>query len=291
MSVEGASSFGTCGNCGNTLDGRFCSQCGEKRISVEDYSLRKVVHEVAEDFVHLDSKILRTLKALLTMPGFLSKVYFAGGRSRYTKPLTLFVVLNIFFFVVQPHTGLLSYGYSQYLSEQSRGNERRREMVREKLLESREPEKDYAIRFNSRLQEQKKSMLIFSVPMLAIAMLVLYFRKRRFYVEHLVFAIHVYAFLLIALVLTVGMMVALMAVISPLFGASGLEYAKMIESEAGLSLILGSALFTYIFLGLRRAYQDSRAGAAIRAAGMTFVILILTGFYHDLLFYATFFTT
>lgn len=249
------------------------------------------MHEVAEDFAHLDGKILRTLKSLLTKPGFLSKMYFAGGRSRYTKPLTLFVVLNIFFFVVQPHTGLLSYGYSQYLSQQARGNERRREMVRQKLIENREPERDYTIRFNSRLQEQKKSMLIFSVPMLALAMLVLYFRKRRFYVEHLVFAIHVYAFLLIALVLTVGLMVTLMAAIDLLLGASGVRYAKMIESEAALSLILGSALFTYIFLGLRRAYQDSRVGAAIRAAGMTFVILMLTGIYHDVLFYATFFTT
>jgi hypothetical protein len=271
--------------------GPFCAQCGERKVSPADYSLSVVAHEVAEDFAHVDSKILRTLGALLFKPGLLSKVYFAGGRSRYTKPLTLFVILNIIFFVVQPHTGLLSYKYGQYMSEKSPGNDRRRALVRKKLLNSGERESDYVIRFNARLQEQKKSMLIFSVPMLALAMTALFFRKRRFFVEHLVFSIHVYAFLLISLLGTVVIMLTVTNAAHALFGHASHRFAEIVESELGISLILGTALVTYIFLGLRKAYAEGRTGAVLRALAMTAVIMVLTGVYHDFLFYATYFTT
>jgi hypothetical protein len=273
------------------MAGPFCSQCGEKKLSAEDYSIRSVLHEVAEDFAHLDSKILRTLKALITKPGLLSNAYFAGGRSRYTKPLTLFVILNLVFFVVQPHTQLLSYKYSQYTSIESPGSARRRELVREKLVATGEKEQSYVIRFNDRLQEQKKSMLIFSVPALALAMLLVYGWKKRYYVEHLVFSIHVYAFLLIALMTTAVLFYLLYQVLTALFGRSGGALMEHIGTDTGLSVILGTGLYTYIFFGLRRAYLDSRLGAGLRAAAITLVVLILTGYYHDFLFYVTYFTT
>ncbi len=290
MSVEGASSFGSCGNCGAELFGKFCAHCGEKKLSAEDYSVKTVAHEVAEDFAHFDSKILRTIKALLVSPGLLSKVYFAGGRSRYTKPLTLFVVLNLVFFFIQPHTGLLSYKYQQYTYEHNRGALKRIRMVRAKLEKTHETETAYSIRFNERLQEQKKSILLFSVPMMAIAMSILYFRKRRYFVEHLVFSIHLYAFLLIALT-GLALFMALVLALFRMIGPAAAPAAAAFDGEGTLSLIIGTALVTYIFKGLRAAYSDSVPGALIRAALMTFLMVILTGYYHDLLFYTVYYAT
>lgn len=97
---SGASSFGECGNCKTPLAGPFCSQCGEKKFSARDYSVVHIADEILGEFTHLDTKFLRTLKVLLTKPGELSRAYFHGGRSRYTKPLTLFVIINIIFFLV-----------------------------------------------------------------------------------------------------------------------------------------------------------------------------------------------
>lgn len=249
-----------------------------------------VAHEVASDFAHFDSRILRTLRALLTTPGLLSKVYFGGGRSRYTKPLTLFVVLNVMFFVVQPHSGLLGYKYSQYLNTPDQGVVKRIKMVREKLVTTGESEKLYEARFNSRLQEQKKSMLIIAVPILALAMSGLYARKRRYYVEHLVFAIHVYAFLLIALTLLVGFL-KLANYLAQSIGPSATPFFELLDGEVGISVILGTALVTHIFFGLKRAYSDGGVSAALRATALATVIVTFTGYYRNLLFYTTYFTT
>ena len=112
-SEPGAFSAGACGNCGAQLAGPFCSQCGEKKFSRHDYSLGHFVEEALDGLAHFDSRFLRTLKLLLTRPGELSNAFFHGGRSRYTKPLSLFIIINVIFFFVQPHTGIFGYKYAQ----------------------------------------------------------------------------------------------------------------------------------------------------------------------------------
>jgi hypothetical protein len=290
LSVEGASSFGACGNCGALLTDQFCSSCGEKKVSREDFRISTLAADVGADLAQLDTRILRTVRALLTKPGQLTKVYFQGGRTRFTKPLTLFVILNLVFFVIQPHTGLLRYKYANYVYPGNSGTPRHVALIRKKLASTRETETAYAIRFNSRLQEQKKSMLIFSIPMLALVMTVLYFRSGRYFTEHLIFSVHVYAFLLIALLLLVAVMMAAVMLAGLFLGDSAAHSADNI-GDFGISIILGTGLWLYIYAALRRAYDDTRAGAALRAFVMTWTVLLLTGVYHDLLFYATFFTT
>ena len=259
-------------------------------MSREDYRIASLAAEVGADLAQLDTRILRTVRALLTKPGELTRVYFQGGRTRFTKPLTLFVILNVFFFVIQPHTGLLRYKYANYVHPGNSGTPRHVALIRKKLAATGETEAAYTIRFNSRLQEQKKSMLIFSIPMLALMMTMLYFRTGRYFTEHLIFSVHVYAFLLIALLLLVAVMLLAVMLAGLVLGESS---ARSIDSigDLGISLIIGSGLWLYIFTALRRAYGDSKAGAAIRGFAMTWTVLLLTGVYHDFLFYATYFTT
>jgi hypothetical protein len=183
-SEPGAFSVSVCGNCGATLAGPFCSQCGEKKFSREDYSLRHFVEEALDGLTNFDTRFLRTLKLLLTKPGALSNAFFHGGRSRYTKPLSLFIIINVVFFIVQPHTGLFGYKYSQYMRDPAH-----RTAVQQHLRKTGEPEQSYIARFNANLQDEKKSVLIFAVPFLALLMLVLFRGSGRTYAEHLVFSV------------------------------------------------------------------------------------------------------
>lgn len=290
LSVEGASAFGKCGNCSAELVGPFCAQCGEKKVSREDFRLTSLAADVGADLAQLDTRILRTIRALLTTPGQLTKVYFQGGRTRFTKPLTLFVILNLLFFVIQPHTGLLHYKYPSYVYPGNSGTPRHVALIRRKLAATHESESSYAVRFDSRLQEQKKSMLIFSIPLLALVMTLLYFRTGRYFTEHLIFSVHVYAFLLIALLLFVAVMFGVVLIAGLIMGNGAAQSIDNV-GDFGISLILGTGLWLYMYAALRRAYGDSRSGAAIRAFVMTWTVLLLTGVYHDFLFYATFFTT
>jgi len=48
----------------------------------------------------LDSKLLRTLRPLISRPGFLTKAYLAGKRVRYVNPLRLYLVCSLAFFLM-----------------------------------------------------------------------------------------------------------------------------------------------------------------------------------------------
>ena len=288
---SGPSHFGSCANCGATLYGPFCAQCGEKRIDRADYSLRSVGREIIEELSPVDSKILRTLRALLTKPGLLSQHYFEHGRSRYTKPLALFVALNIVFFFVQPYTGLLRYSYEQYTNPSSQAGARRAQLVASKLANTRENPQTYQARFNLTLQQQKKSMLIFSVPLLAAVMLVLYAGSGRYYAEHLVFSIHVYAFLLILMAFIVTAAFSLLFLVLSHLGSTAQRMMTMLETEATLLVVVNGGLAAYIALGLRRAYRDRPVVATLRAIVLSIAVLVILVVYRDALFYLTLWIT
>ena len=281
----GASSFGQCGNCRAELRGPFCSQCGERKLTPKDYSLGHFLEEAIDSVTHLDSRFLRTFRLLFTKPGELSNAFFHGGRSRYTKPLSLFIIINIVFFFVQPHSGLFGYKYSQYVKDQSH-----HAAVQEHLRKTGESEQAYAARFNANLQNQKKSLLIFAVPVLALVMTVLFAGSGRTYAEHLVFSVQVYAFLLVYLAAVVFLVLyPMIAGTSTLWpAAKGVIWS--LQTETGIDVILFLGLSIYMYLGFRRAYHSSRLRSAVNAIMLAGTTGATIAAYHSLLFYLTFWT-
>lgn len=78
---------GTCKNCGETLSGRFCSQCGQDAVEpivpVRTYLARSL-----SEILGLDLRYPRTLRLLL-QPGKLTLRYLEGRRVPYVPPLRL----------------------------------------------------------------------------------------------------------------------------------------------------------------------------------------------------------
>ncbi|MCB9249683.1 MAG: DUF3667 domain-containing protein [Ignavibacteriales bacterium] len=48
-----------------------------------------------EGFFNFDSKFFRSLKFLITKPGFLTNEFLNGRRVKYIKPFQLFIILNL----------------------------------------------------------------------------------------------------------------------------------------------------------------------------------------------------
>jgi hypothetical protein len=163
-------------------------------------------------------------------------------------------------------------------------------ICRRRLLETKESPQTYAARFDANLQNQKKSLLIVSVPVLALVMGALFSGTHRRYAEHLVFSVQVYAFLLIYLPLTV-------LVLTPVFwairavGPPAEPLLKVMEAEPAIIAITVVGLSIYMYNGLQRAYGTSRLRAGITAFILAWAVMFLTGVYHNALFFATFWTT
>jgi hypothetical protein len=275
-----------CSNCGSAVVNTFCADCGERQPSHRDYSVRGLALDAAHELTSLDGKLVRSVIALLTKPGMLTRDWFEGRRGRYVKPFSLFLLINVAFFIIQPHTQLLSYKFQNYMYGNDAGALRRIALMKEKRAKLGDTPQQFETRFNATLQDQKKTLLIFDIPVLAIVMAIIYAWRRRYFAEHLVFSIHTYAFLLVFLGAVVplvysGLFRLLSAAHVPL---ASLQWA---QGDLGISLLLVAVMGPYLYLALRRVYGDGRLGAAIRAAILFFVIGQLTTVYHDVLFYTT----
>lgn len=89
-----------CENCQAALHGHYCHACGQS-VHNPVRNLGHALEEVFESFWHLDGRVFRTLRDLLS-PGKVAREYLAGRRVRYIPPLRLFVIVSVVtFFVAQ----------------------------------------------------------------------------------------------------------------------------------------------------------------------------------------------
>jgi uncharacterized protein DUF3667 len=93
-----------CRNCGAEAPGRYCPNCGQE-TTLELPSASLFLREAAGRYIALDSRLWRSLGALLFRPGFLTREYLAGRRRRYVRPARLFVALSIALFAILRFTG------------------------------------------------------------------------------------------------------------------------------------------------------------------------------------------
>jgi hypothetical protein len=90
----------TCSNCGAPLGGKYCSECGQRHHEHAVHHFRHFIGEALEDLTHADSRLWRTLTALLFRPGLLTREFLDGRRIRYLPPVRLYLVVSLIFFVI-----------------------------------------------------------------------------------------------------------------------------------------------------------------------------------------------
>lgn len=88
-----------CLNCGTTLTGQYCGNCGQRARS-RLISIWELMQEAFGDLLELDSRLWRTLIPLTVRPGQLTRDYLEGRRARFMPPFRTYLVLSIFFFLI-----------------------------------------------------------------------------------------------------------------------------------------------------------------------------------------------
>ena len=89
----------TCLNCGASLSGSFCSECGQ-RAAPPHPSLRELGGEAFAELSGWDGKVAETVRALLRKPGKLTIEFLEGRRARYLSPLRLYLMCSVIYFLI-----------------------------------------------------------------------------------------------------------------------------------------------------------------------------------------------
>jgi hypothetical protein len=96
-----AHSSGTflCNTCGSVSKGSICFNCGEKKFSPQQLSLKSFLTQSIDVFTHFENKVIRSAWLNIRKPGLITYKNLAGIRVPYAKPLQLFIIINIVFFL------------------------------------------------------------------------------------------------------------------------------------------------------------------------------------------------
>jgi hypothetical protein len=177
-----------CPNCGAPLSGKYCVACGQKRIDRRDLSVRRFFGHVINELTDLQSnKILRTFGALLFKPGQLTSEYLAGKKGFHIGPVRLYLTFSAVYF-------LFAWGA---LSDVRGGGAQRTSRVPIVIEMARKKNVDplmFAERVHQRAERVAAVLRFASVLVSGGFLALLYFRLRKYYVEHLIFSFHYYSF-------------------------------------------------------------------------------------------------
>lgn len=140
-----------CLNCGHALDisDQFCSFCGQKNSS-KTLNLKQLITEFFSGLVAYDSRFRKTITALVSSPGKLSREYIEGKRISYVNPFRFFISTAILFFLLVSWINRNELNNIKILSPEQ--NEESKEILNNKLnLEgnSQAVKKSFGIEDNS----------------------------------------------------------------------------------------------------------------------------------------------
>lgn len=99
----------TCKNCGQVFSGKVCNNCGEKVFHEKQLSAGHYLHEVIDFFYHFENKVLKTIKLNILKPGFITAENLRGVRVPYAKPVQLYLVVAVLFYIIVSKVGVTDY--------------------------------------------------------------------------------------------------------------------------------------------------------------------------------------
>ena len=250
-----------CLDCGAVLAGKYCSACGQK-----DEPLKRSLKDLALEFFQhplIDTKLWKSLLPLLLRPGALTLEYLAGRRTRYVRPLKLYLTVSVLFFALLALKAPATETFKVQVDPSdaapaAEGLQAKKLHLPIHWLDERFQRNSKALSgpegtaARQALSQRIASLIpkaVFVLLPLSAVLFKLFWRKR-YFVEHLVFTLHLHAYAFAAMLPTL------------------LPWAPL----TGVYLVWSSV---YSTLAFKRVYQDSWGVALAKLFGVSLVYSLL----------------
>lgn len=265
-----------CLNCEATVVGQYCSACGQENIEVIEKFWPMITHNIGHYF-HFDSKFLGTIGPLVTKPGFLTNKYIAGKRTSYLHPIQTYLFISIIFFLLMPiggnHVNVKDKKLSSEIKQEQAWGKGKHIIVngvqldkdstieayekRQSALPSSKRDNLFAHYANKQFikiigKDSEKNidkfirnlpkLMFILLPLFAVILKLVFWRNRKYYIEHFVYSLHLHSFLFILFTILLI-----------------LDYISFgFLSEAFIGFIATGPIIWYMYRSLREVYNNSR---------------------------------
>ncbi len=264
-----------CKNCDAVLVGRYCANCSQV-ADVHVPTTAELMHELMEGLTHSDSRLWRTLQYLWLKPGRLTQEFVAGRRVAFLPPFRLYLVLSIIFFFIAS----ISHTRGEFIRfDHANGAAASNINSCEDIeFEALEKYRDANLRLRHACSEivrdnganlmhvalgtMSKAMFIF-LPLVALLHMLMYWRPRYRYAEHLLFFVHLHAFYFsVAIVMLTAIDLA----------GTWPALQRMADT---LQALLGWSMVVYTVVAVRRVFTKSWAGAVCKSIVLSAIYLAM----------------
>lgn len=275
---------GSCHDCEAPLSGKFCSACGQSS-HVHVASAGEFIHHFVGHYIAAEGKLWRTFADLLLRPGQLTIDFIRGRRTRHIDPLRLLLTVSLLVFASLKLQTYLTDGAERHqpataeVQAKSKQDKPVTTRIAAQVFEQLSPRFRKNLQAFEALPSQEQARIVWNswlksgpttilclIPLVALFLKLLSAGGGWRYGEHLVFSIHLHAFVLLCFL--AWMLLA------------GVAYTAAIT--------LG-CLALYVLLAMRRVYGGGVPVLALRWIGLlllelkTFALMALIAFFITLL--------
>lgn len=263
-----------CPTCGNSFEGNYCNECGEKALDPNDKKLIHFLGKIWNAITFTDTRFLRSLKLLLFKPGFLAREYAKGRRKPYTNPVALFFISNLIYFLF-PMIDMLNTSFNSQLNGQGHFYNSITQHIADQKVKNNTISFDKLEReYNRQSTIVSKQILFLLAFLFSIPVTLLFYNTKWYYFDHLIFSLNFISFFIYSfLIIFPYALYILLIVMSNLF------HLKIpVDINSGPVLIVTFIILAvYLAFGAKRFYGQKLyyiiPKALILALSSVFVVL------------------
>jgi hypothetical protein len=183
-----------CTNCEALSSGLFCSSCGQKKFQRQQFELHKALKDIFSEVSDVESSLGKTVRMLFLHPGKLTADFLAGKQKSYVTPVRLYLIIITINFLVYAVLEDYSLVNIEFLKNISQNVPWLHQAVEQGQLESELSNYAFFHQVNTRVNDTLPILLYFLIFVQALVLKAQFGRYDRYYIEHLVFALHFMSF-------------------------------------------------------------------------------------------------
>lgn len=271
----------TCKSCDNSFVGLYCNLCGEKVIEAKDRKFRTFLSNVVIATSIVDNKFIKSLWLMISRPGFLSREYVDGRRVMYMRPLQLFFILNLIYFLFPVLQMFNSSLFTQKYILPHKAIVR--EVVAAKIKKDNMPPVAFELLYNEKTTKLAKLLIVIFVVIASLPLSLIFIRRNRYFTDHVALSVELTCFNLAVNTIFLSM---ILWPVNKILHLTGTGWEKYLD-DMTLTFIFISTNLYFLYRAGRNFYQQKGRKLILKVVlGILGLFLALEA-YKFILFFVT----